>query len=167
MRLFLTRSLGGRRERGRFVGTLAIVALLGTQHWSAADHESQKSATAVKSAPSERQTLLAERDRFTTESRNLELKGRLSDAIAAAEKTRAVERRLYGESNEQSIETLERIARLYETKEAFEAARKVREEVSGNPDETARPRRLGEIEGASPSRKPCDSRDWLQTHGGN
>jgi hypothetical protein len=67
--------------------------------------------------------LLAERDRFSAESQKRQSPGKLSEAIAAAEKMRAIDRKALGDFNEDVVCSLERLAGMSEAREEFAAAR--------------------------------------------
>jgi CHAT domain-containing protein/Tfp pilus assembly protein PilF len=77
----------------------------------------------------EQQEKLKERDRFSTEARKLRSEGKLTEAVAAAEKMLAIERQLLGDVHREVVGSLELLAELHEAREDFAAARKARQEM--------------------------------------
>jgi tetratricopeptide (TPR) repeat protein len=84
-----------------------------------------KPATLTK----EQQDKLKERDQFLMEAKKLQAEGKLTEAVAAAEKMLAIERELYGKVHPEVAESLQLLAQMYEVLEDFPAARKARQEV--------------------------------------
>jgi tetratricopeptide (TPR) repeat protein/CHAT domain-containing protein len=85
---------------------------------------------AQKTAPlsdADRKKLLAERDRFFEESEKLQSQGKFIEAIAAAEKMLAIERKVLGDVNEDVAGSLDRLAELHEAREEFATARQLRQ----------------------------------------
>jgi len=85
-----------------------------------------------KTAPSsdaDRKKLLAERERFSVESWKHESQGKLTEAIAAAEKMLAIERKVLGDFNDDVVDSLVRLAEMHEAREEFAVARQARQDV--------------------------------------
>jgi CHAT domain-containing protein/Tfp pilus assembly protein PilF len=77
----------------------------------------------------EQQDKLKERDQFSKEAQKLRAEGKLTEAVAAAEKRLAVERQVYGDVHAEVVRSLQFLAQLHEEREDFAAARKARQEV--------------------------------------
>jgi hypothetical protein len=80
---------------------------------------------AQKAAPlsdADRKQLMAERDRFDTESADLQAQGKYAEAIAAAEKMLAIERRVFGDMADDVAGSLQRIGRCHAARADFAAA---------------------------------------------
>jgi tetratricopeptide (TPR) repeat protein len=77
----------------------------------------------------QQQEKLKERDRYGEEADKHRSEGKLKEAIAAAKKMLAVEREVYGDVHEEVAGSLEMLADMHEQLEAWDAARKVRQEV--------------------------------------
>jgi hypothetical protein len=80
-------------------------------------------------SPSERQQRLQERDRLEAEARKLRADGKLTEAIAVAEKMLAIERQLFGDRADDVVGSLQWLALLHEQREEFTAAVKRLREV--------------------------------------
>jgi CHAT domain-containing protein/tetratricopeptide (TPR) repeat protein len=76
----------------------------------------------------DRKKLLAERDRYDKQSTDLEAQRKYAEAIAAAEKMLAIERRVFGDVAEDVAGSLERIGRWHLERDEFALARKAFEE---------------------------------------
>jgi CHAT domain-containing protein/Tfp pilus assembly protein PilF len=72
---------------------------------------------------------LVERDRFLKDALAFEKAGKITDAIAAAEKMLAIERPIYGNVHPEIVGSLQILARLHERREDFDAAKKERQEI--------------------------------------
>jgi tetratricopeptide (TPR) repeat protein len=83
---------------------------------------------AVPLSEVERKKLLAERDRYDKDSTELEAQGKCAEAIAAAEKMLAIERRVFGDVAEDVAGSLARIGRCNLNRDEFALARKAFEE---------------------------------------
>jgi CHAT domain-containing protein len=77
----------------------------------------------------QKKALLQERDRYLAEVNKLGRQGKLAEAIAAAEKMLAVERRLFGDVHEEIAGSLALLGQLNEARENWDVARKVRSEA--------------------------------------
>jgi len=77
----------------------------------------------------EQKARLKERDQYEAEANRQEKAGKIPEAIAAAEKMLAIEREVFGNRNEDVVESLEMLARLHEHREDWAAGRKARLEV--------------------------------------
>jgi CHAT domain-containing protein/tetratricopeptide (TPR) repeat protein len=77
----------------------------------------------------EQQDKLKERDRFQKEAERLRAEGKLTDAIAAAEKMLSIGRQVFGDVHPEVVDSLQLLAELHEAREDFVAARKARQEV--------------------------------------
>jgi hypothetical protein len=93
-----------------------MVLLAASPAWAVADDPPK--APALTDAQKER---LRERDRFGKQSQKLQTEGRLPEAIAAAEAMLAIERDVLGETSEDAIGSLERLARLNEARDDWPA----------------------------------------------
>jgi hypothetical protein len=96
---------------------------------------------AASLSDADRKQLLAERDRFDQESAALQARGKYAEAIGAAEKMLAIERRVFGDVSDDVAESLGRIGRCHVVREDFAAARKalgerlsIRSKQYGNHD---------------------------------
>ena len=73
--------------------------------------------------PTDRQQRLAERDRLWEQTRKLQGAGRLSEAVAAAEKMLAIERQIFGNVDPEIVVSVQWLARLHAEREDFATAR--------------------------------------------
>jgi CHAT domain-containing protein/Tfp pilus assembly protein PilF len=83
----------------------------------------------AKALTTAQQAQLKERDRFSRESSGLEKEGKLTQAIAAAERMLVLERAVFGDVHPDVVGSLKRLARMHERLEDFGAAHKERREV--------------------------------------
>jgi len=77
----------------------------------------------------ERKKLVVERDRLWKESHDLQAQQKLPEAIAAAEKTLAIDRQLFGNVHEELTGPLNWLSDCHVEREDFKAARRVGEEL--------------------------------------
>src|SRR5262249_48952974 len=77
----------------------------------------------------QQKALLAERDAHEKRALELDKKGQPAEAIAAAEKMLAIERRVFGDVHAEVAGALEWIAERRERREEFDAAERMRGEV--------------------------------------
>jgi CHAT domain-containing protein/Tfp pilus assembly protein PilF len=86
---------------------------------------------APKPAPltKEQQEKLKERDQFAMEAQKLRSEGKLTEAVAAAEKMLAIEREVFGDVHPEVAGSLRLLAGLQVARQDFAAARKARQEV--------------------------------------
>jgi tetratricopeptide (TPR) repeat protein len=77
----------------------------------------------------EQQDKLKERDRFLKEAEKLRAEGKLSEAIAAAEKMLAIEREVLGTVHADVANSLQFLAEMHEALEDFTPARRARQKV--------------------------------------
>jgi tetratricopeptide (TPR) repeat protein/CHAT domain-containing protein len=124
-----------KRGRGVRARTLSLsLFVLGlvtafTRNAAAADPLAVQKTAPLSDA--DRKTLLSERDRFDRESAALQAKGQYAEAMAAAEKMLAIERRVLGDMSADVAGSLDRIALCHVAREEFAAACKAfQEEVT-------------------------------------
>jgi CHAT domain-containing protein/Tfp pilus assembly protein PilF len=86
-------------------------------------------ATAAQLTPAQRQERLKERDRIRQEAKQLYLAGKYDEAIAAAEKSLAIEREVLGGDHPDAIGSLQNLAILHQAKGDFTGARALGEEL--------------------------------------
>lgn len=98
-----------------------VILILGFRA-DAVSHTTEKTV-----APEQREKL--ERDRLAKESSALEKEGKLAEAAVVMEKMLAIERSLLGETHEDVVMTLTRLAGLQERQDEFAAAHRRRQEV--------------------------------------
>src|SRR5947209_8678694 len=77
----------------------------------------------------EQQDKLKERDRFQKEAEKLWAEGKLTEAVAVAEKMLAIERAVFGNFHEDVAGSLEFLAGMQDALHDFPVARKARQEV--------------------------------------
>jgi tetratricopeptide (TPR) repeat protein len=82
-----------------------------------------------KELTTQQQEQLKERNRLLSEAQLLRREGKLIEAIAAAEKMRAIERQVYGDIHAVVVESLEWLAGMHQQREDFAAASKARQEA--------------------------------------
>jgi CHAT domain-containing protein len=111
------------------MATLIAAALIAIVAWMPVALGQELVEPREELSDAERRGLLAGRDRLWKDAHALEKEGKLQDAITAANKALAIERRVFGEVHAQVATTLSRIAALHEKREDFDAAEKVRQEV--------------------------------------
>jgi tetratricopeptide (TPR) repeat protein len=115
----------GRQSVG---GLVLSAALLVLSAWVSSDDArvaaDPPSANKPALSDADRKKLLAERDRFDKESTDLQTQGRYAEAIAAAQKMLAIERRVFGDVADDVAGSLERIAQCSLGRDDFTSARK-------------------------------------------
>jgi tetratricopeptide (TPR) repeat protein len=106
---------------------LVVLCLAG---WLVAVVDAQPPEPA-KPAPltQEQQNRLKERDRLQKEAEKLTAEGKLTEAIAAAQKMLAIEQEVLGNFHPDAVGSLQFLAELHEAREDFAAARNARREV--------------------------------------
>jgi CHAT domain-containing protein/tetratricopeptide (TPR) repeat protein len=77
----------------------------------------------------ERREQLQERDRLRAEAERLQQQDKLAEAVTAARKALAIERRAFGDVHEDVAGSLERLTELYRQQEDFDAARAASKEL--------------------------------------
>jgi hypothetical protein len=103
-----------------------VVCLVG---WLVAPVGAQPSESKPPPLTREQQEKLKERDRFEKEALQFRAEGKLSEAIAAAEKMLAIEREVFGRVHAEVAGSLEFLAALHAARDDFPAARTARQEV--------------------------------------
>jgi CHAT domain-containing protein len=84
---------------------------------------------AQSSLSPQQQQKLKERNRLVAEANRLQEQGKLAEAIGAAQKMLAIERRLFGDVSNDVAESLEWLAGMYQQRDDFAAATAMRREL--------------------------------------